>query len=82
MGCQTYGPPTVVDMDASGRLRISHPKGCGCGPDPPPPHLAYGRSVSYGGFRCLSLETGVRCVVVRSGKGFLISRSGVTRIGR
>lgn len=42
------------------------------------PTLAYGRAVVLGPFRCRSLRTGVRCVVIRSGHGFLISRSGIS----
>jgi hypothetical protein len=53
---------------------------CGCD-EPVPPRLEHGRAISYGAFRCLSLEAGVRCVVSRTGNGFLINRDGVTRVG-
>jgi len=42
------------------------------------PTLAYGRSIALGPFRCTSLRKGMRCVVARSGHGFLISRSDVS----
>ena len=45
------------------------------------PTLAYGRQITVGRFRCLSLQIGVRCTVIQSGKGFLINRDGVTRVG-
>jgi hypothetical protein len=50
------------------------------------PVLEYGQQDSDGGFLCDSSVKGISCrVVLRSaagyGKGFLISTSGVTRIG-
>jgi hypothetical protein len=44
------------------------------------PTLAYGKQISYGRFRCLSLGSGVWCIVIQTGKGFLINRDGVTRV--
>jgi hypothetical protein len=43
--------------------------------------LAYGRQITVGRFRCLSLKLGVRCTLIQSGKGFLINRAGVKRVG-
>jgi hypothetical protein len=43
--------------------------------------LAYGRSIRVGAFRCTSLKAGVRCLVAQVGRGFQLSRSGVTRLG-
>ena len=51
------------------------------------PVLAYGRVNEQGGFRCKSGTTAMTCTVMLRGqgfafgKGFRISRSGVTRIG-
>jgi hypothetical protein len=42
--------------------------------------LAYGRSIRVGPFRCTSRTDGMRCVVIRTGRGFLINRAGVTRL--
>jgi hypothetical protein len=36
--------------------------------------LAYGRSVTRGGSRCTSRRTGVTCVRLRTGRGFVLSR--------
>jgi hypothetical protein len=41
--------------------------------------LSYGRSVTVGPFRCSSLKTGMRCVVRKTDRGFLIARSGIKR---
>ncbi|HET9104243.1 MAG TPA: DUF6636 domain-containing protein [Solirubrobacteraceae bacterium] len=36
--------------------------------------LPYGRSISRGPFRCTSLTSGMRCINVRTGHGFALSR--------
>ena len=88
--CQSFKPPQTVRMNAAGRLKICRDR------TPNDPHndcnlgnagrgiptLAYGRQITVGRFRCLSRRTGIRCTVIRSGKGFLISRSGVRRVRR
>ena len=43
--------------------------------------LAYDKQITVGRFRCESLQIGVRCKVIESGKGFLINRDRVTRVG-
>jgi hypothetical protein len=82
VGCNSDTPRRMVNMNADGRLTIRGiPKAwCGC-EEPDFPRLGYGRQLTVGRFRCLSLRSGVRCTVIRSGKGFLINRSGVTRVG-
>ena len=82
--CQTLRPPQKVTMDALGRLKICRGSEARCklgnaGEDVPV--LAYGRQITVGRFRCLSLKIGVRCTVIQSGKGFLINRDGVRRVG-
>jgi len=42
--------------------------------------LAYGASVIVWPFRCTSLRTGMRCVKITGGHGFLLSRAGVKRL--
>jgi hypothetical protein len=81
--CWTFRPPQKVWLYASGRLRICRGSEARCklGNIGEEPTLAYGRQITVGRFRCLSLKSGVRCTVTRSRKGFLISRSGVTRVG-
>jgi hypothetical protein len=79
--CSSYTPPQVVTLTADGRLKIHRvPNVCGCD-EVKPPRLAYGRQITVGRFRCVSQETGVTCTVIKSGKGFLINRDGVSRIG-
>lgn len=81
VGCSSDTPPRFVRLRADGRLSIRrNPSVCGCD-EPDNPRLAYRRQITVGRFRCLSLTSGVRCTVIRSGKGFLISRSGVRRVG-
>jgi hypothetical protein len=83
--CSSSKPERVVSMGLDGQLTICRGIGCIGNPgedvQPIPTLLAYGRQITVGLFRCLSLTTGVRCTVIRSGKGFLISRDGVSRVG-
>ena len=90
VNCQSRVPPQNVTMYASGRVTICRDptpnnvaNECNLG-DPGEnviPVLAYGRQITVGRFRCLSLTSGVRCTVTRSRKGFSISSSGVRRVG-
>jgi hypothetical protein len=83
VSCVSIKPPQSVKMEANGRLHICHGRrclGCGCAPEGIPT-LRYGRQITVGRFRCLSLRSGMRCTVIRSGKGFLINRAGVKRVG-
>ena len=43
--------------------------------------LPYGKSLKVGRFRCSSAVASLTCVVVTTGKGLLISASGVTSVG-
>jgi hypothetical protein len=43
--------------------------------------LAFGRSANVGAFRCTMLRVGVRCTVLASGKGFLLTRTKLTGVG-
>jgi hypothetical protein len=45
------------------------------------PRLGYGRTVSVGPFRCGPLRRGIRCTVISSGRGFLLTRSGLLAVG-
>jgi hypothetical protein len=83
VSCVSFKAPQTVRMDPYGRLRICHGRrclGCGCAPEGIPT-LGYGKQVAAGRFRCLSRRSGVTCTVIRSGKGFLITRAGVLRVG-
>jgi hypothetical protein len=71
----------IVKMSAAGRLTLCK-KNCPIGDLGEGTRvLGYGKQATIGRFRCLSLRTGVRCIVIRSGKGFLISSKGVKRVG-
>jgi hypothetical protein len=78
-------PPRSVGLSLNGRLQICRGLKCvgnpGEGDVPPIRLLPYGKSSTVGRFRCRSQRIGVTCVVIRTGKGFLINRSGVTRVG-
>jgi hypothetical protein len=86
--CQSRIPPQKVTMDAAGRLSVCRNRNaienhCELG-DPGEgviPQLGYGKQIIVGRFRCLSLQIGVKCTLIRSGKGFLINRDGVSRVG-
>jgi hypothetical protein len=43
--------------------------------------LGYGRKATVGGFRCVVLRSGIECTIIASGKGFLITRSGMRGVG-
>jgi hypothetical protein len=45
------------------------------------PTLAYGQKDLYAGYLCRSRQAGTTCVYASTGKGFLINRSGVTKVG-
>jgi hypothetical protein len=83
VGCQSRVPSQKVTMDAVGRLTICRGSFARCkmGDAGDVPTLAYGRHIAVGRFRCQSMATGVRCTVISSGKGFLINRAGVSRVG-
>jgi hypothetical protein len=88
--CQAGGPGERgahrVTMDANGGLKFctegKHRRCVGCVCDEGHgPVLAFGRHVDVGPFRCESLRTGIRCTVVKIGKGFLITRRTMVRVG-
>jgi len=78
--CQSGPPkPTSVTMTATGHLEVCHGISCLGNPPDTAPTLAYGKSTRVGPFLCSSRKDGVRCVV-RSGHGFLLGASRLTRI--
>jgi hypothetical protein len=81
--CQSFRAPQSVRLFADGGLSVCHGAGCPGNPGEGDvfPRLAYGRHLTVGRFRCDSLTSGVRCVVVGSGKGFVIDSRAITRIG-
>jgi hypothetical protein len=82
--CQSWKSPQRVELDVNGTLKICQgrrciPGVCGCREEAPT--LGYGKQGTIGRFRCVSLQSGMRCTVIRSGKGFLINSKGVRRVG-
>jgi hypothetical protein len=79
--CQSNRRPQTVRMAPNARLSIC--RGQRCLGDPPEntPTLGYGRRVRVGRFRCTSAASGVRCVVVSSGRGFVIDRASIRPTG-
>lgn len=88
VNCSSLRSPQRVRMDADGRLKICRGTRCidsgsvcGCDEASLFPRVGYGRTITFQPFRCTSLRSGVRCTVIRTGKGFLINRAGVRRVG-
>lgn len=79
MSCRVISPELSVQMGVTGKYKILC-AGQKCGPvsPQPAPTLAYGRATVAGPFRCTSTVAGVTCLA--DGKGFQISRSGVTPV--
>jgi hypothetical protein len=78
--CQSGRPPQNATLYPDGHVIACYGTGADClgNPGDRTPTLAYGRSIRLDPFRCTSLRRGVRCVVIRSRHGFLISRSGLS----
>ncbi len=66
----------VRNVSGSRHCRLA----CGCF-ETPPPVLRYGTEVVVGRFRCRSVRSGMRCVILRSGKGFALNKDRSWRIG-
>jgi hypothetical protein len=76
--CVIFSLRRDVKVFSSGRVRIT-----GRAADPGEGAnfvLRYGRSTSASGVRCTSRFTGLTCVSTTSGRGAVMSRSGVTRV--
>jgi alpha-tubulin suppressor-like RCC1 family protein len=81
VNCQSRKLPHSVSMGLNGRLTICRGSRCLGNPGGNTATLGYGRQITVGRFRCRSQHSGVKCTVIRSGKGFLINSSGVRRVG-
>lgn len=69
-----------VEMRGDGVLHVCH--GTRCLSDAPENVriLGYGTSIRVGPFRCAATRRGMRCTVIRLGHGFVLDRTGLTRI--
>jgi hypothetical protein len=86
--CQSVGPPShSVYMTLAGKLTICSGRitittsDCLGNPGVGTPTLAYGKQVTVGPFRCRSQQAGVTCMLITSGKGFLITSAHITPVG-
>lgn len=75
--CQTGTPAQSVKMGATGKYTTCKGQQCLGNTGDGTPTLAYGTETGVGPFHCESTAKGVSCITT-SGKGFLISTSGVT----
>ena len=81
--CQTTGAHLQsARLTPDGRVKVC--KGVTCVGDPPEgvPTLVYGSWLGLGPFRCTSRRSGVTCIVVKTGRGFLITPSAITLVSR
>ena len=78
--CLSFRPPLDVTMGLDGRLKIC--RGCTGNLGEGAFVLAYGKQVTIGRFRCFSMRSGMKCIVIRTGKGFMINAAGVTKVGQ
>jgi len=76
--CTTDKPPQRAVLKANGHTSVCVRIHCLSNMPVNSLKLAYGKSVRLGPFRCTSRSDGMRCIVVRTGRGFLISRETVT----
>lgn len=77
--CQSFSPARSATLRRNGRTHVCRGMKClGNGPENAFT-LHYGDSVRVGPFCCKSLRRGMRCKVVKSGRGFLINTQGVHR---
>jgi hypothetical protein len=78
--CQTYPHTESVVLRATGKLTICHGIKCIGNPPDQVPTLVYGAWMTAGPFRCDSTQAGIRCVVVKTGRGFVISPTSIKRL--
>jgi hypothetical protein len=81
------GPPRVPAQDAvkvvltpSGKMTACYGNGCTASPPAKTPTLAYGHAIALGPFTCTSEQAGVRCVVTKTGHGYLLGRRGFKKV--
>jgi hypothetical protein len=77
--CGTAQPQRSVTLLANSTTRVCRGLVCVGNAPTTATHLRYGGSVAVGPFRCTSLQSGIRCLVVSSGHGFLIGKRVLKR---
>ena len=81
--CQSASLGQTVTLTLDGETTICT-SGCALAAPPwssRPPRLPFEQNVTLDHFRCVSQTAGVLCTALASGKGFLINRTGITRVG-
>jgi hypothetical protein len=78
--CQTVPHYESVVLHANGKLTVCHGVKCIGNPPDGVPTLTYGAFLDNGPIRCTSLKAGVKCVVRKTGKGFLISPTAIKAV--
>ena len=79
--CQSKRLPHSVKMTPSGRLQLCRGVHCLGDPATNTRVLGYTQRITVGRFQCVSQHAGVTCTVIRQGKGFLIDKTRVHRVG-
>jgi hypothetical protein len=79
--CQSKRLPHSVRMTPTGRLKLCPGVRCLGDPATNTRVLGYTQRITAGRFQCISQHAGVTCTVIRSGKGFLIDKTRVHRVG-
>jgi hypothetical protein len=79
--CDMVKPPAIVGVLANGHTTINRGGSGNFGEGPAARMLPYGSSVTVGRFRCKSALAGVTCVVIKTGKGFFLSKQSIRALG-
>jgi hypothetical protein len=81
--CETLSPERTVQLKVDGQLEIcSATTTCDVGnPGLGTPRLAPGKQITVGRFRCRSAAAALTCIVIKTGRGFLLTKSAITPIG-
>jgi hypothetical protein len=79
--CQSKKLPHSVRMTRTGRLKLCRGVHCLGDPATNTRVLGYTERITVGRFQCISQHAGVTCTVIRPGKGFLIDKTRVHRVG-
>jgi len=87
VGCIMRRPPAIARLTANSTVSICQHQALKCTgnlgdyPGLPNGELRYGASKTVGRFRCKSALAGVTCVVIKTGRGFFISKQSVRAVG-
>lgn len=80
--CMSIDPPQNIAIDIQGEVISQCTEGDSCLSNPPQgePTLPYGHATGLGPFTCQSESDAMTCTAT-SGRGFAISKSGITPVG-